>query len=76
MIRVLIADDQAMVRAGLRLILEAEDDIVVVAEAENGKEGVPAVLAAFSSAICRRRVRIESLCTRRACPILEPNLSA
>ena len=40
MISVLIADDQAMVRAGLRLILEAEDDIVVVAEAENGKEGV------------------------------------
>jgi DNA-binding NarL/FixJ family response regulator len=40
MISVLIADDQAMIRAGLRLILEAEDDIVVVAEAENGKEGV------------------------------------
>lgn len=40
MITVLIADDQAMVRAGLRLILEAEDDIVVVAEAENGEEGV------------------------------------
>ena len=40
MITVLIADDRAMVRAGLRLILEAEDDIVVVAEAENGEEGV------------------------------------
>ena len=40
MISVLIADDQAMVRAGLRLILEAEDDIIVVAEAENGEEGV------------------------------------
>jgi DNA-binding NarL/FixJ family response regulator len=40
MIRLLIADDQAMVRAGLRLILEAEDDIVVVAEAENGSEAV------------------------------------
>lgn len=40
MITVLIADDQAMVRSGLRLILEAEDDIVVVAEAENGEEGV------------------------------------
>jgi DNA-binding NarL/FixJ family response regulator len=39
-ITVLIADDQAMVRSGLRLILEAEDDIVVVAEAENGEEGV------------------------------------
>jgi DNA-binding NarL/FixJ family response regulator len=39
-ITVLIADDQAMVRAGLRLILEAEDDMIVVAEAENGEEGV------------------------------------
>ncbi|HSM45218.1 MAG TPA: response regulator transcription factor [Acidimicrobiia bacterium] len=40
MIRVLIADDQAMVRSGLRLILETEDDIEVVAEAENGEEAV------------------------------------
>jgi DNA-binding NarL/FixJ family response regulator len=39
-IRVLIADDQAMVRSGLRLILETEDDIVVVAEADNGEEAV------------------------------------
>jgi DNA-binding NarL/FixJ family response regulator len=40
MITVLIVDDQAMVRGGLRLILEAEDDINVIAEAENGEEGV------------------------------------
>ena len=40
MITVLIVDDQAMVRAGLRLILEAEHDINVIAEAENGEEGV------------------------------------
>ncbi len=40
MITVLIVDDQAMVRGGLRLILEAEDDIIVIAEAENGEEGV------------------------------------
>jgi DNA-binding NarL/FixJ family response regulator len=39
-INVLIADDQAMVRSGLRLILETEDDIVVVAEADNGEEAV------------------------------------
>jgi len=40
MIRVLIADDQAMVRSGLRLILETEDDFDVVAEAENGQEAL------------------------------------
>lgn len=40
MIRVLIADDQALVRTGFRVILEAEGDIEVVAEAENGVEAV------------------------------------
>jgi DNA-binding NarL/FixJ family response regulator len=39
-ITVLIADDQALVRTGFRVILEAEGDIDVVAEAENGLEAV------------------------------------
>ena len=39
-IRVLVADDQAMVRAGFRLLLSAEDDIDVVAEASNGVQAV------------------------------------
>jgi len=39
-IRVLIADDQELVRTGFRVILEAEGDIEVVAEAENGHEAV------------------------------------
>jgi DNA-binding NarL/FixJ family response regulator len=38
MIRVLVADDQALVRAGFRLILDAEPDIEVVAEAADGAE--------------------------------------
>jgi DNA-binding NarL/FixJ family response regulator len=38
--RVLIADDQDLVRAGLRMILEAEPSIDVVAEATNGREAV------------------------------------
>ena len=36
-IRVLIADDQALVRSGFRMILEARDDLEVVGEAENGE---------------------------------------
>jgi DNA-binding NarL/FixJ family response regulator len=41
-IRVLLADDQAMVRAGFRLILSSEPDIVVAGEASDGLEAVAA----------------------------------
>ena len=37
MIRVLIADDEALVRGGLRMILEAQDDIEIAAEADDGR---------------------------------------
>jgi DNA-binding NarL/FixJ family response regulator len=37
---VLLADDQALVRAGFKLLLEDEDDITVVAEAADGAEAV------------------------------------
>jgi len=39
---VLIVDDQALVRAGFRMILEAEDDVEVVGEAADGLEAVAA----------------------------------
>ena len=39
-ISVLVADDQAMIRTSLRLILEDEPDITVVAEACDGAEAV------------------------------------
>jgi DNA-binding NarL/FixJ family response regulator len=42
-IRVVIADDQAMVRAGFRMILDAQDGIEVVAEAADGVEALEAV---------------------------------
>ncbi|MFB4293468.1 response regulator [Nonomuraea sp. ATR24] len=38
--RILLADDHALVRQGLRLILDAEPDLTVVAEAGNGAEAV------------------------------------
>ena len=40
MIRVLIADDQALVRGGFRLILDSQDDITVIGEAADGQEAV------------------------------------
>jgi DNA-binding NarL/FixJ family response regulator len=39
-IRVLVADDHALIRVGLRALLDGHDDIVVVAEAENGAQAV------------------------------------
>ncbi len=40
MIRVLLADDQALIRSGIRSLLDAEDDIEVVAEAADGQRAV------------------------------------
>jgi DNA-binding NarL/FixJ family response regulator len=45
-IRVVLADDQQLVRTGLRLILNAEPDIEVVGEAANGAEAVEVCLRA------------------------------
>jgi DNA-binding NarL/FixJ family response regulator len=41
-IRVLLVDDHAVVRRGLRGFLEPQDDITVVGEAENGRLGLDA----------------------------------
>jgi DNA-binding NarL/FixJ family response regulator len=43
MIRVVLVDDQAMVRAGFRMILESESDITVVGEAADGREAIDVV---------------------------------
>src|SRR5438128_8653618 len=40
MIRILLADDHAMVRKGFRMILEAQADMEIVGEAGNGREAV------------------------------------
>ncbi len=43
MISVLLADDQALVRSGLRMLVEAADDMTVVGEAANGADAVAMV---------------------------------
>src|SRR5690554_1144821 len=43
MIRIVLVDDQELVRTGLRTLAERDGDIQVVAEADNGNSGVSAV---------------------------------
>ena len=44
-IRVLLVDDQALVRAGFAMVIDSQDDMRVIAQAENGREAVNAVAA-------------------------------
>ena len=60
MIRVLVADDQAMVRAGFRMILDAVDDIEVVGEAATGREAVDQALR-LRPDVCLFDVRMPDL---------------
>ena len=43
LLKVFLADDQALVRSGFRMLIEAEDDMEVVGEAENGQEAFAAL---------------------------------
>ena len=45
MIRVVLADDQVLVRAGFRMLLDAEDDIEVVGESVDGEDAIVVVRA-------------------------------
>ena len=60
MIRVLVADDQSMVRAGFRMLLGGEEDIEVVAEASNGLEAVDKA-ARFNPGIILMDIRMPEL---------------
>jgi len=59
-IRVLVADDQLMVRAGFRMLLADEADIEVVAEASNGKEAVEKA-ARFDPTVVLMDIRMPEL---------------
>jgi len=52
MIRVVVADDQPLVRAGLRTLLETEPDIEVVAVAEDGAAAVERAIALRPDVVC------------------------
>lgn len=60
-IRVLVADDQEMVRTGFRMILASEPDIEVVADARNGQEAVE----------CARRLRPDIVLMDIRMPVLD-----
>ncbi|MFC9441272.1 MULTISPECIES: response regulator transcription factor [Brevibacterium] len=52
MIRVLLVDDQSMVRTGFRTILESEDGIAVVGEAQNGQIAIDRAIELTPDVIC------------------------
>ena len=74
MTRVLIVDDEALVRAGLRMILSASDDLEVVAEAEDGADAVDAVRAHRPDVVLMdiRMPRLDGLAATQAVLALDP----
>lgn len=52
MIRVVLVDDQALVRSGFRIILQSEPDIEVVGEAEHGEEALALIAELSPDVVC------------------------
>jgi DNA-binding NarL/FixJ family response regulator len=70
MIRVLIVDDQALVRAGFQAILEAQPDLEVVGEADDGVGAIEQARALRPSIVLMdiRMPRLDGIeATRRLC---------
>jgi YesN/AraC family two-component response regulator len=53
MIRVLIADDHGIVRSGLRMLIDRQNDMQVVAEADDGVAALEAPTSRCSTCRCR-----------------------
>ncbi len=69
MIRVLIADDQSLVRAGLRSLLDGEPDLEVVGEASDGRQAVDAATTLNPDVILMdiRMPVLDGIAAARAC---------
>ena len=67
MIKVVLADDQALLRAGLRALLEADDDLRVVGEAGDGAEAVDVTLATHPDVVLMdiRMPRLDGIAATR-----------
>ncbi|HWE13585.1 MAG TPA: response regulator transcription factor [Solirubrobacteraceae bacterium] len=76
MIRVLLADDQGLIRAGFRMLLDAEADIEIVAEASDGQQAVEQAMAVKPDVVLMdiRMPRLDGLEATRAIAA-EPALS-
>lgn len=60
-IRVLLVDDQALVRTGFRLVLSTTDDIVVVGEADNGRQALELLESDLDVDVCCMDIRMPGL---------------
>ena len=71
-VRVLIADDQELVRTGLRMILDAQPDIEVVGEASDGAEAI-ALAHSIRPDVCLIDIRMPKINGAELCRLLRPH---